>query len=568
MNLPNARARGFALFAAGAVFLTACGSTSTTGGNTPKNGGTLVMALDADAQTLNPFEVGDVPSARAVGPIFDGLYAADKNLNIVPAMADGMPKLSADRKVWTVKLKSGLKWSDGTAVTADDVIFTDQMQANPDLDTDASFDWSELTDPVKGIKKIDNLTVEFDLKDPFAPFLAQNLATFIAPKAVYGAIDPKKMRTDPTNDHPTVIDGPFKFDKRTPGQEIDLVPNPNYWAGQPHYAKVIEKVITDATAGINALINGEINWNPQMTSGALAKAKTASGVTTYQYPDLAYFDVRFNDRSGFLFSDVNVRRAFAYALDHDSIVKAATEGNGTPIWGDIPPASSYYQDSATVKYKQDVAKAKQLLKDAGWTLGSDNILTKGGKKFQADFCVRAGQPQRVKAVQIMSEQLKAVGMNLTPKELDFKVFYKDKAKGGCGIQTGQFDLAFAGWGLSIDPDDFTIFDSSQIRPEVNPSGSNYTGYKNADLDALIHAERTDLKDTAAATHAARQADFNKIQKILGDNVVVYFMWADNVAMGFNSDVLGVVPGNNNSLNYVDQGRDPAVFATWYSKGAK
>ena len=169
--------------------------------------------------------------------------------------------------------------------------------------------------------------------------------------------------------------------------------------------------------------------------------------------------------------------------------------------------------------------------------------------------MRADKPQRVKAVEIMSEQLRTnLGMDLQPTPTDFKVFYKP-------IQAGNFDLAFAGWGLALDPDDYTIFSSDQIRPEKLASGSNWTGFVNSDLDAAIAAQRTDLKPTSAATFAARKADFAKIEHILGDNVVVYFMWADNVGQAFNG-VAGVQPGNNNSLNYADQGRNTQIFSAW------
>jgi peptide/nickel transport system substrate-binding protein len=549
------RLRAIALASVGLFIVAACGGGNT--GTNIKEGGTLTYALDADAQTLNPFEVGDVPSARAIQFMFPNLYQADKNLNIVPDLADGMPTVSADLKVWTVKIRKDAKWSDGSAITSKDVVTTAQIQGNPNLDTDASFDWSLVTD----VTAKDDHTVVFTLSAPFAPFLAVNLATSIAPAAVYGSVDVTKMRAF-EQDHPTVTGGPFLFDKRIAGQEIDLKANPNYYGGKPHIANIIEKIITNSTAATQAVINGDVNWDPEITGAGIDTVTAATGINSYVYADLAYYDIRFNDRAKWvdgskdtLFGDVNVRRAFAYALDKNSIVKAATNGHGTPMWGDIVPASAYYDDSAVVKYTQDIAKAKGLMDAAGWTVGSDGIRVKNGKKFSGKFFVRADKPQRVKAVEIMSEQLRTnLGMDLAPTPTDFKVFYKP-------IQAGNFDLALAGWGLSLDPDDYTIFHSSQIRPETLKSGTNWTGFVNAELDAAIAAQRTDLKATSSATFAARKADFAKIEHILGDNVVVYFMWADNVGQAFNG-VAGVTPGNNNSLNYADQGRNVQIFASW------
>ena len=553
------RVRALALASVGLFVVAACGGGP--GGGSIKEGGTLVYALDSDPVTFNPFEASTVPDVRAYQFLFPNLYQADKNLAIVPDLAAGPPTVSADLKTWTVKLRTDAKWSDGSPITSADVVATVHMQANPKLDTDSSFDWSPLTDPVSGVTAPDANTVVYTLKTPFAPFYAINLTGFVAPASVYASADPTKMRTI-EQDKPSVTGGPFLFDKRVAGSEIDYKANPSYYLGKPHFANVVLKVITNSTAAAQAVISGDVNWDPEITGAAIDTVKAAPGVQSYTYPDLGYYDVRFNDRAQWvnkskatLFGDVNVRRAFAYALDKNAVVKAATDGHGTPMWGDIVPASAYYDDTAVVKYAQDINKAKGLMDAAGWTVGPDGIRVKNGVKFSGKFFVRADKPQRIKAVQIMSEELrKNLGMDLRPTPTDFKVFYAP-------IQAGNFDLAFAGFGLSLDPDDYTVYSSSQIRPENSASGSNWSGFVNAELDAAIQAERTDLKANAADTFTARKADFAKVEHILGDNVVSYFMWADNVGMAFNG-VNGVVTGNNDSLNYADQDRNVQIFAQW------
>ncbi|MEP6753781.1 MAG: ABC transporter substrate-binding protein, partial [Candidatus Dormiibacterota bacterium] len=525
------RVRALALACVGLFVIAACGGGP--GNSSIKEGGTLVYALDSDPVTFNPFEASTVPDVRSLQFMFPNLYQADKNLAIVPDLAAGPPTVSADLKTWTVKLRTDAKWSDGSPITSADVVATAHMEANSKLDTDASFDWSLLTDPVSGVTAPDASTVVYTLSKPFAPFYATNLSGFVAPASVYANADPTKMRTIDQG-KPSVTGGPFLFDKRVAGSEIDLKANPGYYLGKPHFANVVLKVITNSTAAAQAVISGDVNWDPEITGAANDTVKAATGVQSYEYPDLGYFDVRFNDRPQWvnkskatLFGDVNVRRAFAYALDKNAVVKAATDGHGTPLWGDIVPASAYYDDSAVVKYAQDIAKAKGLMDAAGWTVGPDGIRVKNGVKFSGKFFVRADKPQRNKAVQIMSEELrKNLGMDLQPTPTDFKVFYAP-------IQAGNFDLALAGFGLTLDPDDYTVYHSSQIRPENSSSGSNWSGFVNADLDAAIDAERTDLKANAADTFTARKADFAKVEHILGDNVVSYFMWADNVGMAFN-----------------------------------
>src|SRR4029077_14799426 len=89
--------------------------------------------------------------------------------------------------------------------------------------------------------------------------------------------------------------GPSFFEKRVTGSEIDLKANPNYYGGKPHFAAVVLKVITNSTAAAQAVIAGDVNWNPEITGAAIDTVKAAPGVESYTYPDLAYYDVRFND---------------------------------------------------------------------------------------------------------------------------------------------------------------------------------------------------------------------------------------------------------------------------------
>src|SRR5437867_13384987 len=123
-----------------AILVAACGNTAPSS-ETPKNGGTLIWALDSDATSLNPFVISTLPEFRVISFLFPNLYAADKNLNVVPDLADGMPSVSSDGLAWTVKLKKNPKWSDGAPITADGVLATQQIQRDPQLDTHCSYDW-------------------------------------------------------------------------------------------------------------------------------------------------------------------------------------------------------------------------------------------------------------------------------------------------------------------------------------------------------------------------------------------------------------------------------------------
>src|SRR3989442_6200347 len=272
-----------------AMLVSACG-TSAPATSEVKNGGTLIFALDSDATSLNPFVMSTVREFRALSFMYPNLYAADKNLNVIPDLADGIPSVSSDGTVWTVKLKKTGKWSDGTPITADDVLATQKLQADPTLDTDYSYDWS----PLKTIEKVDTYTVRYTLNAPFAPFLAVNLVGYIAPAEVFGKVDAAKIRNMPASTNPTVTGGAYKFDKWVPGHEIDFSANLDYYNGRPHYDKVIAKIITDATAAANALINGDVSWHPSLGEAGAggrcqAHATRNGGGRTTQEPGVLTF---------------------------------------------------------------------------------------------------------------------------------------------------------------------------------------------------------------------------------------------------------------------------------------
>ena len=553
------------LIAGVAVLVSACGTSSTGTSDQAKNGGTLIWALDSDADTLNPFVASTLPDFTALSFIFPNLYSADKNLNVIPDLADGMPSVSSDGTVWTVKIKKNGKWSDGTPITADDLIATQKLQAAPTLDTDYTYDWSKL----KTIEKVDTYTVKYTLTEPFAPFLATNLTGYVAPAEVYGKMDPAKVRTDPVSTAPTVTGGPYKFDKWVPGQEIDYSANLSYYNGRPHYDKAIAKIITDATAAANALINGDVSWHYKLGeagAGGIAKAKAASNVVVHTYQDLGYIDFRMNTRKGHIFDDVNTRKALASVLDKPAIVQAATQGAGAALWGDIVPASWAYDANSVVKYPLDVAKAKQYMQQAGWTIGADGVATRpnplggGTQRFVGKIRVRAGKPDRLKAAEIIADQVKQIGMQLTPDPTDFKVFYKP-------IQQGQFDVFIAGFSLTLDPDDYTTASSTQLQPEHH-EGQNWTGYSNPELDKLIDQERATVKSTDAETKAARKAIFNQIEKIISGDVQTYMLWADVSSMGWSTNVGNVTAGSGDNVIYYDSNNNPQSRADWYSKNGK
>ncbi len=524
------------------------------GQNSPSNGGTLNVAIGADPATMNRFLAADSASLRASAPLFPNLYQANPDLSVSPDLAESMPILSTNRKQWTVKLRRNARWSDGRTIVADDVLATIAIQRNPALVTDVVFDWTML----ETVEKLDNRTVRFTLTQAYAPFLANSLTTFVAPAHIYGALDVTRMAADPVSQQPIVTGGPFKFEKRS-SSEVELSANLGYYAGRPHLDRMILKIIPDPGTAASAISNGDLNWEPDLGSAALLRLQGAAGATVRKYPDLSFYDVRFNDRPDHLFGDKLVRQAFAHAIDKEALVKKVTGGNGVPLWGDIAPQSWAYEPGAALKYKLDLGVARQLMQQAGWQVGADGIASKAGKRFSSKLYVRSDAPSRVMAAGLIANQARSIGMELVPTPV---AYYNpaDKSSFFDPLKKGDYDLAFTGFASGLDPDQFRVFHSSQLRPEHNPAGFNWTGYTNPALDTLIEQERSTVLTTDSETRGARRKVFSKIERLLSEDVVTYFMWADDNGQAFSPKVGGI---GGQSLLHLDYGRNVRVLADWY-----
>ena len=183
--------------------------------------------------------------------------------------------------------------------------------------------------------------------------------------------------------------GPFMFDNYQPGQSVTLDANPNYYAGTVPPQHMYFPIIKDAASGAAALQKGDANWLYSVVSDALPALQADPTIQMATYADFGYYFIAFNLRPGHIYSDINLREAFSMCIDHDATVSKATDGQGIPVYADIPPASWAFDPNAP-KYTLDVAGAKAKIESSGWTLGADGIYTKGGQRLSTTLYVRAG----------------------------------------------------------------------------------------------------------------------------------------------------------------------------------
>ena len=327
--------------------------------------------------------------------------------------------------------------------------------------------------------------------------------------------------------------GPYKFVSYTAGQTIQLAANPTYYAGTVGPPNFYAPIIKDSSSQAAALQKGDVNWVYAVVSDALSALQNDPNLQIANYADFGYYFIAFNLRAPHIYSDPNLRQAFSMCIDHDATVAKATDNQGIPVYANVPPASWAF-DTNVPKYTLDVAGAKTLIEKSGWTLGSDGIYAKAGKRLSTTLYVRSGKPQRISFAQLAADQLKACGIEIKVVPGDFSTVLLPLLS-----YPNNFDTYLGGWSTALDPDDSSIFGCDQIVTKANPDANNFVGWCNKAADALLTQGRQETDK------AKRTAIYAQFQTIVHNDVPYYFLWAD---AGHAALTKSVAAGTNTVVN--------------------
>jgi ABC-type transport system substrate-binding protein len=332
--------------------------------------------------------------------------------------------------------------------------------------------------------------------------------------------------------HP-VGTGPFMFDNYQAGQSVSLKANPTYYAGTVAPPNMFFPIIKDSASGSAAIQNGSANWQYAVVSDALPALKADPNVQLATYADFGYYFIAFNLREGHIYSDLNLRQAFSMCIDHDATIATATDSQGVPVYANVPPASWAF-DPNVPKYTLDVAGAKTLIEKSGWTLGSDGIYAKGGKRLSTSLYVRAGKAQRISFAQLAKDQLKECGIEIDVKPADFSTVLLPLLS-----YPNNFDTYEGGWSTALDPDDSSIFGCDQIVTKANPDANNFVGWCNKSADALLTQGRQETNQDT------RKQIYSQFQAAVHNDLPYYFLWADTANAALSKSITG---GTNTVVN--------------------
>lgn len=420
-----------------ALGLTACGA-SNAGAAADETGSAAVSTESASSDTatsgekiinvgvtntigsLNPLLLnGGEINKYATGLMFLPLMELDADLNFEVMLADSIT--TEDNKNFIVHIDDAATWSDGTPVTADDVVYTALRLASPVIGNTAMMYYvfegvgddgfvEEGAESIDGIQKVDDKTVQFTTKEemPITTFensYARYLLTL--PKHVIEQYSEEELSTADWFNHPDVVSGPFIVTDFDVDHYISYEANKDYWKGAPKIDKLNIKIV-DGSQLYAGLQSGEIDITQQTMSDI--PQEDYESVEALDNVEVVYGSPVTN-QSVFIQTknvpDVKVRQAMLYAIDRQQILEELLNGHGEIVDGFLSSASPFYDDSLTpISY--DPEKAKALLEEAGWD-GSQTIR----------FYVNSGDSTFVNAASIIAAEWAAVGIKAEIQTVDF-----------------------------------------------------------------------------------------------------------------------------------------------------
>lgn len=491
-------------------------------------GNALTLPVISDPIVLAPFDATDSASSDVANQIFRGLMKTDFNLKFVPDLAAGYPTISKDGMSVTFTMKSGLKWDDGQPLTAQDVEFSYEYLMDP---ASAAPRGGETSEFIKSVKSTGN-TVTFTLNGPRSQELIYSTFTnrYIVPKHLWEKVAKKDNMTNNPYLRNPVGCGSYKFVEWIPNERVVLEKNPLYDGKKPNIDKLIYKNVGSTANQMVQMQTGEGDVAP-IAPADVAYMRTQKQVNLNQYDRFTIELITFNTVSPF-FSDKRVRQAINYAVNKSAIINGLYKGLGTPANSMYFPGTFGY-NSKVKTYNFDLAKAKQLLDQAGWKVGPDGIRVKDGKKFEISLITNKGNVTREKAAVIIQSQLKLVGIKVDTKVIEWNTFITKY------LRPKKFELYYGGWVYSDWTQDLTPL----YNGDPSKGTLNYGSYKNAALDPLMDQAVRELDPKKS------EALHFKIQDIVAEDCPSIYLLYGRTTLATNKRVSGVKFARGIGINY-------------------
>ncbi len=456
---------------------------------------------------------GIIGQPIAINPLIAGDNDADRDLIqlLFASLSEIAQTIKSDeaQKVWTIVLKSDLRWSDGKPLNSDDVLFTISTIQDPDAHSPYFSTWQGVV-----AEKSTELELKLTLKNAYA-FFEDNIHNLkIAPQHIFDNIPPQNFRLSDYNLKP-VGNGPYIFrgyTKRPDGfiKEYELASNPDYAGQKAFIRKLTTRFFANKSDAIIAFNNKEIDGLGGLEKSDLENLVINNHVITAARP--RYYALFLNQSTSLPLKEKEVRLALNYATNKAGLLENVLGGQGSVEKGPIPPSISGYDDAVFLNDVFDLNLASTTLDKAGWKLGADGIRSKIIQKNKISLAFDIIVPEvrfLVDTVKQLQQDWHTIGVNLNP----VVVRPSDVISGA--IKPRNYQIVIFGNTLNSNPDAFSFWHSSQ---RFDP-GLNLSLFSDKAVDALLESVRQD------ADLETRTQTLSKIQKLINDQKPAIFLYS-------------------------------------------
>ncbi|MBU0710880.1 hypothetical protein KKC74_12045 [bacterium] len=497
----------------------------------PKNkqiqdGGTLVIGIRAEPESLNPLFALSQSARNIIGLVFSRLADINEDLkSFSPRLAKSW-EISTDNPQITFHLRTDAHWQDGTPCTSKDVVFTYKMHINPAI----AWDGVAFKQNISSVEAPNDSTVVFSFYQNSRSMLMDAVEGYILPVHILQNISPENLFTADFNRHP-IGTGPFQFGNWVDMQTITLLKNNKFYGpGKSHLDRIIFQTVPDNFNLLNQLKAGEIdlvegiypkdfqsilqNWDQGQSDirpisylgrrydfigwNMIDPESYRIAVDTGTPPDAIKNDIEPNA----LFGRREIRAALTMALDREAIMNTVNFGMAVSLNGPVPPILPSYNESANVSWEYNPQKAKKILSEQGWTdSDGDNILDKNRVPFEFELLTESGNLRWEQVATIVQAQLVEIGIRATPRFLEPALLY------GKLLPAKDFDAVVIGWSVGLTPDFSPLFHSATFFTPFH-----FTGYSSPEYDRLDDLSKTALSDDKA------QEYYDKIAQLLSNDL--------------------------------------------------
>lgn len=537
-----------------------------------KFGGEFIAStIGQGPKTFNPFNCKDNISQTMASVMYDGLLSTD------PITGQPIPRLAKsfeilpDGKTYIIKLRHGIKWSDGKPITADDVVFTWNDIIFAGLGDTSTRDSMVIDGELPTVKKIDDFTVEFKTPKPYAPFI-RSLSTSIAPKHIFKTATEKgnayfdTFLSTTAKPQDFVVSGAFRLKEYIPAQRVVFERNPNYYEINlkdeklPYLSKLVYLIVGDLN---NEVLKFEAKELDVITlqGSKVARYKTLEPHSDFTLYNLGpntgtmYLSMNLNNRKNEnnkyyvnpikqkWFQDINFRTAVDLALDRKNIVFNIANGIGAPLF--TPESlNSIYLNKNLKAYDKDLEKAKKYLKKSGfYTDKKGNLFDKDGNRVEFDLYTNAGNTEREAIGVMVKQDLEDLGMKVNFKPIEFNSLVNRL------VSTFDWDMVIMGLtGSPLEPNGGKNVWLSDGRLHMFNMRTPQEGKLNIlpwekELDEMF------TKGALATTFEERKKYYDKYQEIVYNQKPMIYIYSPIIITAIRNKFKNIYPSPLSGLTY-------------------